>query len=455
MTIMKKTLLVAAAALITLSVSAASRPRASKVSVVNEKKEVLATPGAFKSFAAKQEAMNAFYSNMQHESSKLSFVKANRAEEEEKITLPPCYSEWTYYYSPLVGGFIPKIMHDNASFLVDGEKAYLAPFAELNYAVGTLDTEAENPYAEYGAVVYKFDSQVIGKYTDPDTKEVTNLVLESCNVENYTPVRKPEAESFYAYYISETKEFYIPSSTCLALFHEDRSKIELVDEYFVARALDLVPQDEYAEYMSKGTFTDKSYYGPDYDVTGSCEVYLGIEEDGSGVYYVKGADDANKSAWVEYEINEKDHTIATVSQNQFIGLFNFYDDNTHTTTHPGLVATVGLLQEDGKLVGFNSAEDYSSSYKITENADQTTTLANTAGTCYGDYIYAESNDNSGMYNCVDQSITILYEPVETGVKTVATEVNPSNAAIYNLAGQKVGKDYKGLVIKSGKKMFNK
>jgi hypothetical protein len=64
MTIMKKTLLVAAAALITLSVSAASRPRASKVSVVNEKKEVLATPGAFKSFAAKQEAMNAFYSNM-------------------------------------------------------------------------------------------------------------------------------------------------------------------------------------------------------------------------------------------------------------------------------------------------------------------------------------------------------------------------------------------------------
>ena len=448
MTIMKKTLLVAAAALMTLSVSAASRPRASKASVVNEKKEVLATPGAFKSFAAKQEAMNAFYSNMQHESSKLSFVKANRAEEEEKITLPPCYSEWTYYYSPLVGGFIPKIMHDNASFLVDGEKAYLAPFAELNYAVGTLDSEAENPYAEYGAVVYKFDSQVIGKYTDPDTKEVTNLVLESCNVENYTPVRKSEAESYYAYYFPEYMEFYVPSSTCLALFHEDRSKIELVDEYFVARALDLVPQDEYAEYMSKGTFTGKSYYGAGYDVTGNCEIYLG-----NGVYYVKGADAAYEKAWVEYEINEKDQTIATVSQNQFIGLFNFYDDNTHTTTHPGLVVTIGLLQEDGELVDFNRAEDYSSSYKITENADETTTLANTAGTCYGDYVYEA--DGGGMYNCIDQSITILYEPVETGVKTVATEVNPSNAAIYNLAGQKVGKDYKGLVIKSGKKMFNK
>jgi hypothetical protein len=31
----------------------------------------------------------------------------------------------------------------------------------------------------------------------------------------------------------------------------------------------------------------------------------------------------------------------------------------------------------------------------------------------------------------------------------------NNAATYNLAGQKVGKDYKGLVIKSGKKMIQK
>ena len=38
-----------------------------------------------------------------------------------------------------------------------------------------------------------------------------------------------------------------------------------------------------------------------------------------------------------------------------------------------------------------------------------------------------------------------------GVKTVTV----SNDAIYNLRGQKVGADYKGIVIRGGKKFFQK
>ena len=41
----------------------------------------------------------------------------------------------------------------------------------------------------------------------------------------------------------------------------------------------------------------------------------------------------------------------------------------------------------------------------------------------------------------------------TGIKNVTTTVNSS--AIYNLAGQKVSEDYKGVVIQNGKKMINK
>lgn len=447
MTIMKKILLIAIAAIVASSASAVNRPRVMKKSLPREKKEVLATPGAFKNFAEKQIAANAFYSNMQQGSTKAPFVKANRAPEEE-INLIPCYSEWTYYYSSLVGGFVPKIMHDGASFVVNGDKAYFAPFVELGYAVGTLDTEVENPLAEYGAVVYKFDSQIIGKYADSETQTETNLVLEACNVENYAPVRTAESQSYYAYYIAETNEFYIPSSTCIAVYEEDRSKTDLLEEYFVARAIDLVPQETYAKYISKGTFTGKSYYGAAYDTAGDCEILLG-----EGVYYVKGADAANENAWVEYDVDEKDQTIATVFQNQFIAKYNFFDDDSRTTTHPGLVATVGLLQEDGKLTGFNSAEKYSSTYKITDNADETTTLANTNNTCYGDFIYGETQDQSGMYNCIDQSITILYEEV-SGINAVKANV-ANNAAVYNLAGQKVGKDFKGLVIKDGKKFIQK
>ena len=43
---------------------------------------------------------------------------------------------------------------------------------------------------------------------------------------------------------------------------------------------------------------------------------------------------------------------------------------------------------------------------------------------------------------------------ETGVKAVKTVQN-SNAAIYNLAGQKVNNDFKGIVVKDGKKFVNK
>lgn len=60
---------------------------------------------------------------------------------------------------------------------------------------------------------------------------------------------------------------------------------------------------------------------------------------------------------------------------------------------------------------------------------------------------------SGTGNILISSIEIT--PVEnTGISTIAAE-NTSNSAIYNLAGQKVSNDFKGLVIKNGKKVVMK
>ena len=46
-----------------------------------------------------------------------------------------------------------------------------------------------------------------------------------------------------------------------------------------------------------------------------------------------------------------------------------------------------------------------------------------------------------------------YDP--TGIETVKAVTKTANGVIYNLAGQKVGKDYKGIVIKDGRKMIQK
>jgi hypothetical protein len=43
----------------------------------------------------------------------------------------------------------------------------------------------------------------------------------------------------------------------------------------------------------------------------------------------------------------------------------------------------------------------------------------------------------------------------TGISVAKSNVKVNNGVIYNLAGQKVGKDYKGIVIMNGKKMIQK
>lgn len=43
----------------------------------------------------------------------------------------------------------------------------------------------------------------------------------------------------------------------------------------------------------------------------------------------------------------------------------------------------------------------------------------------------------------------------TGINNITTEAADANAPAYNLAGQKVGKEYKGVVIKAGKKFIQK
>ena len=450
---MKKFLLVAVIALMTLSASAVNRTRAPKGMLVNEKKAAMFTPGAFKSIAAKQQAMNAFYSDYQPTLSKAKYVKkaSLRAEEEEELELIPAYSQWTYFYTTILGGFIPKIMEDQVQYLVKDGKAYLAPFANLGIVVGEKNDEAENPYAEYGSEVYTFTSGVIAKYTDPETSEVVELSLEPCVIEDYTPYRSGET-TFDAYYFAETNELYLPSSVTLALFVSGGTEREIFDEYYVARMLDLMPQETYNEYISKGTFTGTSYYGAEYNMEGDCLILLG------GDYYcVKGADGSgNTDAWVEYDVDENDETIAVVSENQYCGTFNFYNDDTRTDTHPGVVVTVGLLQEGGELTAFNSEEDYSSSYKISDTTEETTIIENTNNTVYGDYVFVDEPYKGGMYEAMHQTIVITYEPIETGIKTVTSEKNSKfDGVTYNLAGQRVSDTQKGLVIKDGRKVVIK
>lgn len=73
----------------------------------------------------------------------------------------------------------------------------------------------------------------------------------------------------------------------------------------------------------------------------------------------------------------------------------------------------------------------------------------------------EGFDVTGILVTANLSDNIIKElapisaPVPTGINNITTEAADANAPAYNLAGQKVGKEYKGVVIKAGKKFIQK
>ena len=63
--------------------------------------------------------------------------------------------------------------------------------------------------------------------------------------------------------------------------------------------------------------------------------------------------------------------------------------------------------------------------------------------------------NTGEQCCYIIEVTIAKGDVVTGIENVKAAVVDLNAPAYNLAGQKVSENYKGVVIKNGRKMIQK
>ena len=71
-------------------------------------------------------------------------------------------------------------------------------------------------------------------------------------------------------------------------------------------------------------------------------------------------------------------------------------------------------------------------------------------------IVSGEEDSAGKNKQIYAKITVTFkEGTGTGIQTVKSETIDVNAPAYNLAGQKVDKSYKGVVIQNGKKMIQK
>lgn len=70
-------------------------------------------------------------------------------------------------------------------------------------------------------------------------------------------------------------------------------------------------------------------------------------------------------------------------------------------------------------------------------------------------VYGKLKKYNDTYELDANNILISQNGTTTGITNITTDEAAKNAPVYNLAGQKVTKAYKGIVIKNGKKMIQK
>lgn len=70
-------------------------------------------------------------------------------------------------------------------------------------------------------------------------------------------------------------------------------------------------------------------------------------------------------------------------------------------------------------------------------------------------VYGKLKKYNTTYELDKDNILISLNGKTTGITNITTDEATKNAPVYNLAGQKVTKAYKGVVIKNGKKMIQK
>lgn len=130
---------------------------------------------------------------------------------------------------------------------------------------------------------------------------------------------------------------------------------------------------------------------------------------------------------------------------------NLIDENTYTFAN-GQYLGLYPISETNNLVLFLLGTD--AEKNVTNSLIQLNTATNKYEFMTNVLVNATYTDRSFYLLQYDKGCTI--DVVETGISTVKADAQfNANAPAYNMAGQRVDKDFKGLVIKGGKKFVSK
>ena len=111
-----------------------------------------------------------------------------------------------------------------------------------------------------------------------------------------------------------------------------------------------------------------------------------------------------------------------------------------------------VVATNGKQLSWSSIEG-ARCYVIFKDGAYLTNQTTTAfvATEQGIYTVRSANRNGGL--CGTSNAVTVSDT--TGIQAPSVEIAGEDEALFSLAGQRVGKDYKGIVVKNGKKLVNK
>ena len=190
-----------------------------------------------------------------------------------------------------------------------------------------------------------------------------------------------------------------------------------------------------------------------------------VKKDGYLYVIHKGSNNKNYVVWEqELRIPYAMSMICESDDAKYIASFDLATQDTLLVTEEGITTVIA-----GKAI--LQPKDYNAKIDVQKGGKYTGGTAVIKFPVYADckydvhatgskitycgYIFSEKDDVVITSEGEDYTYTFFDDlSGSTGISTVKANA-ANNAAIFNLAGQKVANDYKGIVIKNGKKMIQK
>ena len=148
--------------------------------------------------------------------------------------------------------------------------------------------------------------------------------------------------------------------------------------------------------------------------------------------YVQGVGRANNEAWIKGTKSATDNTY-TFSNGQYMGLYGTSEEDLSFLFLMGYNSMRGVM--DVKMTYNEETGIFTTTTEIVENADFTDRLYYLTRIQVGAQLIPGDNPDA--------------------ISTIAADAAELETVRYSISGQRVGKDYKGIVVKNGKKFLQK